>query len=360
MHPMLATVSIAVVAALAAAAVHTEMEEACTQSDARCETSDKADSSSLNLLQTKMTTTRVRKDAPSKSVSLTEILHVASAGQASRPAAPGTPVNRSEKADPAIFMLTVLDSPPNVARAERCRASCTSLGYVNVSTVEGIQYHKFYPSDHEIAAQNWSRERIANETSRANSEIFKVFEQDQPNATQLRQQAANTTRLPRNFKEVASRSLSPGQVAVYLGHRRFWERVALMTNGSWSLLLEDDAHLNVKPSALAEWLDRHQSGDLASFVYLRPQGCNGGKFWIPDLMGYAIQPETARVLLANARADVPVDWAISHLVADKHLAGFCSETSFIQSDPDWRTSTKSLMALAAELHESNERTLADR
>jgi len=229
-----------------------------------------------------------------------------------------------ELAEPDIYILTVPEVLANRDRFAHCKEIVEKLGYASVVPTEGINYHRFYPSDAEVLARQWSPNQTTFEKLTAASKIFEEY----------RKLHKPTVAFPMGFEEDAVHNLFPGQIAVYLGHWSFWEKAAQQPEGSFSLVLEDDAELRANPEELKAAIERSSSeNDLLNL------GCVG-QFGMDNTMGYVVSPAAARQLLQGADGQIPVDWAISKLSKDGVISGRCSSSPLISKGFGASHSTK--------------------
>lgn len=115
------------------------------------------------------------------------------------------------------------------------------------------------------------------------------------------------------------RSMTPGEIACYWGHREAW-RLLLQMGAAYALVLEDDFHVkdpDVLERALAA-LPKMPAFDILLFRMHKPRGAVRRRlfdgFVVEDRLfgatgatGYLISAEGARKLLARPRIFRPVD-----------------------------------------------------
>lgn len=231
---------------------------------------------------------------------------------------------------PPIFILTVPNKTENQKRFDHCAATVKQLGFGQATPIEGINFHRFYPTDEEIKAKHWTLEQKKLERQKGVTAVFQEYRKHKP-----------TFQFPAEFEKDAIGHLDPGQVAVYLGHWSFWEKAAQLPEGQMAVILEDDAQLRAtsdQMNALAKHLPTKKN--LVNLYH-----CNGklGQFGMPNTLGYALSPSTARLLMQGARGDIPVDWAINKLHADGTISGGCHSPALVDKGFGFDNSTKRLL-----------------
>merc|ERR1719161_3523769 len=147
--------------------------------------------------------------------------------------------------------------------------------------------------------------------------------------------------MPPDFVEEAKQKLSLKDLAIYLGHRRFWVEAAKLPKEAWAVILQDDAHLLGGPVLLrnlllqAELASKRLMHQPAQFVYLK-KCAPGAKFmdtFMNDAQGYAIRADVARDLLEGAPGDRSVAEAIKSFTG----GGMCAP--LVRSDGAMKTRT---------------------
>eukprot|EP00421_Protoceratium_reticulatum_P007876 CAMPEP_0168373534 /NCGR_PEP_ID=MMETSP0228-20121227/8837_1 /TAXON_ID=133427 /ORGANISM="Protoceratium reticulatum, Strain CCCM 535 (=CCMP 1889)" /LENGTH=381 /DNA_ID=CAMNT_0008386457 /DNA_START=76 /DNA_END=1221 /DNA_ORIENTATION=+ len=218
---------------------------------------------------------------------------------------------------PRVVMLSVREVPQNVARLDEGRVLLRAQRYQEPAVIYGPSFRSFYPSksrDEAISA--------------------------------LLDAEGGASGFPVGWSEGAlhgKKVLTPGEVAVSIGHRRVWrdivERQQQPGPGPWTLVMEDDTRPVVGPRALLEALARfpRPAGDS---VVVGLGSCKPN-FWMNSAVGYALTPAGAQRLLDWAPGDIPLDWAINKAVEQKHLAGYCSPSPLVTITQKGRSTSKS-------------------
>jgi GR25 family glycosyltransferase involved in LPS biosynthesis len=235
-----------------------------------------------------------------------------------------------EDGDLHVAILTVLDMDQSKDRFEHCADSLKSLGFEQVETVSGVNYHSFYPSDDEISLMGWSEEQHTAERMKANKGIFDEFKKTH----------SPTVAFPSGFEDNAVKKLFPGQIACFLGHWNFWELASKKPEGHISLILEDDAKILKEHSQVLSSL---QNLGGASKMLCNLMGCTGGSFGLGNTMGYAVTSEAARQLLTNVDGTIPVDWAINQAASKGLISGKCPHEPLVARGYGAETSTKQFL-----------------
>jgi len=219
------------------------------------------------------------------------------------------PEQKDATSDMHVFVLTV---PSQANRLEKFLQTTTTKGYVGtqaITQIQGTESEHFYPSDSAIKDMHLSQDVLLAKKQNAMHQMLQLFAAECANAG---------VPLREFFQEAAIRSLTPKQVATYIGHMRFWLQASKLPPKSWAVMLEDDADVLGGPMAMRNMLQQAEdaaekvTGAPAHFVYLRQ--CTKGKHFMEtflrDAAGYAIQPAMAKALLSQVRGDSPVNVAM--------------------------------------------------
>mmetsp|Transcript_30507 Transcript_30507/g.66546 ORF Transcript_30507/g.66546 Transcript_30507/m.66546 type:complete len:304 (-) Transcript_30507:202-1113(-) len=244
--------------------------------------------------------------------------------------APAASTKEAKSGGQDVYILTVPNVTANQERFAHCARIVEELGYAPANPIEGINYHRFYPSNAEALAQGWSPDQIKFEKQKAARAIFQEY----------RKLYNLTVALPAGFEEDAIGHLFPGQIAVYLGHLGFWEKAAQQPEGSSSVILEDDAELLANPEQLKAAIE--QGSGANDILNLACQG----QFGMANTMGYVVSPTTAQQLIQGADGKIPVDWAINKLHAAGAISGHCNSLPLLGKGFGAETSTKQLLETA--------------
>lgn len=215
------------------------------------------------------------------------------------------------------FVLTI---SRNKDRLSHFIQSSSNMGYTGSNSIEqinGTDFQQFYPTNLEMESLSLTEKQQAARKQQAVQEMFAAIATDSLLATSL----------STDFMIGAAQHLSLGELATYLGHRKYWMRAAELPSNDWAVLLEDDADLLGGPGVMRDFLTKASStaiklhGGPAELVYLKP--CPTGRsfmeYFMRDGMGYAIRAQTAKELLAHASGDMPVPKAIK----DVTKGGIC-------------------------------------
>lgn len=122
------------------------------------------------------------------------------------------------------------------------------------------------------------------------------------------------------------RSLTRGEVAVYVGHRMIWRKI-IEKNLDYGIVFEDDFCISDKHaflSVLSDCLACHDQWDLVKFFNYRPKrvvirkkvgnsNVVSYKYTASGMVAYIISRMAAEKLLRKARFYRPVDEDISHM-----------------------------------------------
>eukprot|EP00746_Dinoflagellata_sp_MGD_P167352 gnl/MRDRNA2_/MRDRNA2_97901_c0_seq1.p1 gnl/MRDRNA2_/MRDRNA2_97901_c0~~gnl/MRDRNA2_/MRDRNA2_97901_c0_seq1.p1 ORF type:complete len:1092 (-),score=247.47 gnl/MRDRNA2_/MRDRNA2_97901_c0_seq1:10-3285(-) len=240
-----------------------------------------------------------------------------------------------ERRDDYTVKTFVLTFPRNRNQFNKFTWKAAAFGYFGdygISTISGTDYKQYYPSESSLESTGGSQKDISGKKQafqqQAKHKMLEAF---------AKSTSADNFTLPQSFVDDAEKSLSPRQLATYLGHIAFWREAAKLPSDSWAVLFEDNAKLVTGPRHIEGFL--HQAelvaskviGGPAELVYMK-QCAHGNKFmstFFPDARGYAIRPKLAQSLLRNASGHDPVPVAIKHYTE----GGLCAPVLQVEDQP---------------------------